>query len=142
MSTEKDETQLDKFDSNTYATHKTIAGGFLSLALLTSNANQLKIMVEIGPNKNPFYTTNFTLVIVSIILQTSIAILGVFAGRQNINFKDHQKKATKINTAILILSTLTTIINCLIVGFEAGHNHLDYYQTQAILRLMNATGLN
>ena len=105
------------FDNNKHATTKTIAKGLLNIALLTSNANQLKITIAQGPDQNSFYWFTIILTILSIILQTCMAILAVFTGREDINFEQNQKKATTFNRTLLILSILTIIINVLITSF-------------------------
>ena len=55
------------FDPNIYAITKTVAKGLLNVALLTNNANQLKITILEGPDQNPFYEVTITLAILSII---------------------------------------------------------------------------
>ena len=59
----------ESFDNNIYALTKTIAKGLLNVALLTDNAKQLKLTIELGPEKCEFYELILTLVIVSIVLQ-------------------------------------------------------------------------
>ena len=45
----------EQFDPNKYAITKTVAKAFLNIALLTSNAKQLKTTISEGSAKNPFY---------------------------------------------------------------------------------------
>merc|ERR1711974_9855 len=49
-------------DVNRYATKKTIAQGMLDVALLTANASQLKYVLQLGPDKHPFYTLMLSLI--------------------------------------------------------------------------------
>ena len=41
-----------QFDFNKYAEIKTMAKGLLNVSLLTSNANNLKIIIKAGPENN------------------------------------------------------------------------------------------
>lgn len=59
-------------DANRYATKKTVAQGMLDIALLTSNASQLKYVLQVGP-KHEFYTLLVVLISISIVLQVRIA---------------------------------------------------------------------
>ncbi|XP_052743762.1 ninjurin-1 isoform X1 [Bicyclus anynana] len=63
-------------DANRYATKKTVAQGMLDIALLTSNASQLKYVLQVGP-KHEFYMLLLVLISVSIILQASAGILAL-----------------------------------------------------------------
>ncbi|KAK8761087.1 hypothetical protein V5799_027652 [Amblyomma americanum] len=58
-------------DANVYATKKTVAEGFLDVALLTLNSAQLKHTLEQG-NRHPFYTLVVALASISIALQNGI----------------------------------------------------------------------
>ena len=107
----------ESFDNNIYALTKTIAKGLLNVALLTDNAKQLKLTVELGPEKCEFYGLILTLVIVSIVLQTTMAILGAFVGSKNINFEENQIKATALNRTILVCAILTVVDNVILAAF-------------------------
>ena len=106
------------FDPNIYAVSKTVTKGLLNVALLTTNANQLKITIENGPEKDPFYGLVITLSILSILLQTAMGILGVFVGSKNINYEHNQPKARTLNNTILILGVITVIVNILLASFS------------------------
>lgn len=58
-------------DANRYATKKTIAQGMLDIALLTSNASQLKYVLQAG-DKHEFFHLMIVLISVSIILQVHV----------------------------------------------------------------------
>ena len=66
---EESPSKYDSFDYNIYALTKTIAKGLLNVALLTDNAKQLKLTIELGPEKCEFYELILTLVIVSILIK-------------------------------------------------------------------------
>ena len=116
--TEENPSKDESFDVNNYAITKTVAKGLLNVALLTDNAKLLKSTIELGPEKAEFYPVILTLVIISIVLQTAMAIMGVFVGGKNINFEENQTKATKLNRAILICAVLTVIDNILLAAFS------------------------
>ena len=107
----------DSFDNNIYALTKTIAKGLLNVALLTDNTKQLKTTIELGPGKCEFYGLILALVILSIVLQTTMAILGAFVGNKNINFEHNQAKATTLNRALLVCAILTVVDNIILAAF-------------------------
>ena len=113
----KNEHPENKFCVNKYATTSTVTRGILNTALLTSNANQLKITISDGPDRNSFYGFIIVLCISSIILQTSMAILAVLLGKEDINLKHRQKNATRLNGIYMILEILTAVINALLAVF-------------------------
>ena len=114
---EESPSKYDSFDYNIYALTKTIAKGLLNVALLTDNAKQLKLTVELGPEKCEFYGLILTLAIVSIVLQTTMAILGAFVGSKNINFEQNQTKATTLNQTTLVCAILTVVDNIILAAF-------------------------
>ena len=107
-----------RFDFNKYAEIKTMAKGLLNVSLLTSNANNLKIIIKGGPENNQLYWPSIILTVLSIILQTAMAILAVFVGKNNINIESNHSRATLLNRTILILAVLTIIVNILITSFS------------------------
>ena len=58
------------FNANKYATKKTIAQGMLDVALLTSNASHLKLVLQ--DDNHPFYGPLVFLISLSILLQVRI----------------------------------------------------------------------
>lgn len=58
------------FNHNKYATKKTITQGLLDIALLTANASQLKLILEVG-SAYPYYALLVTLLSISLTLQVS-----------------------------------------------------------------------
>lgn len=122
VSSEDEGPKEESFDVNNYALTKTVAKGLLNVALLTENAKQLKLTIQLGPEKDEFYAVTISLVIISIVLQTAMAILGAFIGSKNINFEQNQKKATTLNRTILIFAVLTVIDNILLAAFSGAKN--------------------
>ena len=107
-----------QFDFNKYAEIKTMAKGLLNVSLLTSNANNLKIIIKAGPENNQLYWPSIIITVLSIMLQTTMAILAVFIGKNDINFESNHSHATLLNRTILILAVLTIIVNILITSFS------------------------
>ena len=105
------------FDTNTYTIRKTITNGLLNVALITTNSKQLRATIDKGPEDNGFYGTILAFAILSITLQATMGILGIFVGSKDINHEENMPTARKINTSILILGIITVIINILLASF-------------------------
>ena len=116
--TENSQKNYVQFDFNKYAEMKTMAKGLLNVSLLTSNANSLKIIIKGGPENSQLYWPTIILIVLSIMLQTAMAILAVFIGKNNINIESNHSRATLLNRTILILAVLTIIVNILITSFS------------------------
>jgi len=56
---------------NRYATKKTLSQGMLDMALLASNASQLKYLIQVG-EAHQYYTEMVALVVTSIVLQVIV----------------------------------------------------------------------
>ncbi|XP_053614304.1 ninjurin-2 isoform X4 [Plodia interpunctella] len=109
-------------DANRYATKKTVAQGMLDIALLTSNASQLKYVLQVGP-KHEFYTLLVVLISISIILQVVSAIVAIVLGCIfNINRQPDQRKAEILNNVNLGFKTITISLNFLISIFYTIQN--------------------
>ena len=109
------------FNNNAYATMKTLSEGFIDIALLTSNATQLKYLVQQDPAKNQFHYWSLSFVIISIIVQLVITTICGIVGTNNINFEADQNKANRMNKAILGLSICSAVINVLVATFVTTH---------------------
>ena len=64
-----------------YATRKTVAQGLLDVALLTTNATQLRFILSL--DNHEFYNLVLTLIIISILLQVNQYIISYTVGRKN-----------------------------------------------------------
>ncbi|XP_045501864.1 ninjurin-2-like [Colias croceus] len=104
-------------DANRYATKKTVAQGLLDIALLTSNASQLKYILQVG-SKHEFYTLLVTLITISIILQVLSAVGSVILGFIfDINHQPHHRRAEILNNLYLGTKTISTTVNVMISVF-------------------------
>ncbi|KAG6454814.1 ninjurin-2 isoform X3 [Manduca sexta] len=104
-------------DANRYATKKTVAQGMLDIALLTSNASQLKYVLQVGP-KHEFYTLLVVLISISIVLQVLSAVVAVVLSTiYNINHQPHQKSANILNNVSLVFKIISITVNVVISIF-------------------------
>ncbi|XP_059059622.1 ninjurin-2 isoform X1 [Achroia grisella] len=103
-------------DANRYATKKTVAQGMLDIALLTSNASQLKYVLQVGP-KHEFYTLLVVLISISIVLQLLIGLLFVIIGGLDLNDHEDQPSALVLNDVIVIFIFVISVINIVISAF-------------------------
>ncbi|XP_049877091.1 ninjurin-2 isoform X2 [Pectinophora gossypiella] len=104
-------------DANRYATKKTVAQGMLDIALLTSNASQLKYVLQVGP-KHEFYMLLVVLISISIVLQIVSAIVAVVLSFIfNINRQPDQRKAEILNNVSLMFKIISITLNTIISIF-------------------------
>ncbi|CAH2089764.1 unnamed protein product [Euphydryas editha] len=103
-------------DANRYATKKTVAQGMLDIALLTSNASQLKYVLQVGP-KHEFYMLLVVLISISIVLQLLVGLLFVVIGGLDLNDDNDQPSAVILNDVIVIFIFVISVINIVISGF-------------------------
>ncbi|XP_047997240.1 ninjurin-2 isoform X5 [Leguminivora glycinivorella] len=118
-------------DANRYATKKTVAQGMLDIALLTSNASQLKYVLQVGP-KHEFYTLLVVLISVSIVLQLLVGLLFVAIGGLDLNDDDDQPSAVILNDIIVIFIFVISVFNIVISAFG-----LEYSNSPLILERLN-----
>ncbi|XP_061384335.1 ninjurin-1 isoform X6 [Danaus plexippus] len=83
--------EVKGLDANRYATKKTVAQGMLDIALLTSNASQLKYVLQVGP-RHEFYMLLVVLISISIVLQASAGILAIIISSLDGEHSIKQKK--------------------------------------------------
>lgn len=103
-------------DINVYQHKKTLAQGMMDLALLSSNANQLRYVLELR-NRHSYYYFSLTFIIASLVMQVVVGIGLVLNSRYNVKNKDDICKADKINNLITIGILLITIVNVFISAF-------------------------
>ncbi|XP_028166942.1 ninjurin-2-like isoform X2 [Ostrinia furnacalis] len=110
-------------DANRYATKKTVAQGMLDIALLTSNASQLKYVLQVGP-KHEFYTLLVVLISISIVLQPSAVILNdvivifIFASAGVLaivmTFLDVDRSETEKKISLWLYHTSVGLMTCVV----------------------------
>merc|ERR1712037_463365 len=130
-------------DANRYATKKTVAQGMLDIALLTTNASQLKYLLQVGDGHG-FYAVVLGLVIGSILLQVPsyqpclvvlVGILFLILGGLDINDADHQKTANILNNTATVVVFLITLLNVVISGFNIQHTETTVYDKIESLKI-------
>ncbi|XP_064632085.1 ninjurin-1-like isoform X2 [Lineus longissimus] len=110
------------FDFNQYATRKTIATGLLDLALLSANACQMKICLQLGPRQT-FFHLLMVLISTSVVLQIAAAILFMLVARGNVrdseteDERNNQKRTALLNDIATGLVFLITVVNVFITSF-------------------------
>lgn len=96
---------------NQYATRKTLALSNLEIALLTTNAVQLKTLIGHTKDRDVLWWVSFSLVCASLGIQVINACLLVILGSGDINKVQRQHRLVCLNNFSLILSVLVNIIN-------------------------------
>lgn len=96
---------------NQYATKKTLAISNLELALLATNAVQLKTLLGNKDNHDTLWLVGLILVCASLGIQVLNACLLVFLGTHDLSKKPQQHKLVSCNNFSLILSIFVTVIN-------------------------------
>ncbi|XP_073953364.1 ninjurin C isoform X1 [Choristoneura fumiferana] len=124
-------TLVKGLDANRYATKKTVAQGMLDIALLTSNASQLKYVLQVGP-KHEFYTLLVVLISISLVLQLLVGLLFVIIGGLDLNDHDDQPSAVILNDVIVIFIFVISVVNIVISAFG-----LEYSNSPLILDRLN-----
>ncbi|XP_068116240.1 ninjurin-2-like [Hyperolius riggenbachi] len=105
---------------NTFARTKTLAQGFLDMALFTANASQMKHLLQQGP-ATPFYYFLFTLLCISVILQLIVAALLIYKASKNIECDDPERRLSDrvhlLNNIVTGLILIITAVNVFITAF-------------------------
>ncbi|KAG5678189.1 hypothetical protein PVAND_007882 [Polypedilum vanderplanki] len=101
---------------NLYQQRKTIAQGMMDLALLSSNANQLRYILDYK-ERNHYYYISLSLISTSLVLQILVAIALVFKSRYNIENEKEYENADRINNFITMGILMITIINVFTSAF-------------------------
>ncbi|XP_026320496.1 ninjurin-2-like isoform X3 [Hyposmocoma kahamanoa] len=124
-------TEIKGLDANRYATKKTVAQGMLDIALLTSNASQLKYVLQVGP-KHEFYMLLVVLISISIVLQLLVGLMFVIIGGLDLNDDDDRPSAVVLNDVIVIFIFVISVINMVISAFG-----IEYSNNPLVLDRLN-----
>ena len=108
---------MKPLDIDVYSTKKTVTQGFMDVALLTANADQLRTLVTRGDPDSPFRVVCIVFLSFSIILQIVIAICLMLKGRYNINKEHHFRRAETVNNVCMIAAIFLTVFNVLASAF-------------------------
>lgn len=106
---------------NEYATKKTFALGNLEIALITTNAVQLKTLLGHKTDRDTYWWIGLILVCASILIQViNACVLGIL-GTNNIDKERRQHRLVVLNNISMVLSVFINVINIVlnvIVGIE------------------------
>ncbi|KAF0290402.1 Ninjurin-1 [Amphibalanus amphitrite] len=108
---------MKQTDIDVYSTKKTVTQGFMDVALLSANADQLRTLVTRGDPDSPFRVVCIVFLAFSIVLQVVIAVCLMLKARYNINKQHHFRRAETINNVCMIASILLTVFNVLASAF-------------------------
>lgn len=109
-------------DINVYQHKKSLAQGFMDLALLSANANQLRYVLE-SQERHPYYYFSLSFIVTSLIIQVIVGVGLVLNSRYDIKNQDDICKADRINNYITVGILLITIINVFISAFGVAENN-------------------
>ncbi|XP_006814443.1 ninjurin-2-like [Saccoglossus kowalevskii] len=107
---------------NAYLIKKTVSQGLLDVALLTSNAALLRVIILAGSDAIHFYYFLVTLLSLSIILQIVAAMLLFLRTRVDWEEDDERDRANCMNDWATLTVLVITIINIIIGGFTSDFN--------------------
>lgn len=105
-----------KSSYNVFAAKKTVAQGMMDIALLTSNANQLRYVLQFG-NSTRTYAISVALILLSILLQVAVGIILIFKGRSDLLGEKKRHHAHEMNKLVVIGVFAVTVINIFIASF-------------------------
>ncbi|UJR30054.1 hypothetical protein I4U23_017599 [Adineta vaga] len=96
---------------NRYATKKTLANSSFELALLVTNAVQLKTLLGNKANQDALWFVGLSLVCFSLFIQVINACILVLMGTDDISREQRQRRLISLNNFSLILSVLLAVVN-------------------------------
>jgi hypothetical protein len=113
-----DHEQCDPNDENCnynrYATKKTLANGGFEIALLITNAVQLKVLLGNMSKQDPLWWVGLVLVCISIFIQVLNGCTLVLMGTNDITKVRRQPRLISLNNLSLIFSVLLAIVNVIL----------------------------
>merc|ERR1711997_349867 len=92
-----------KLNTNRYATKKTIAQGMLDIALLSTNASQLKYILTVG-EEHQYYLPMLVLIVSSIVLQVLNGLTQVIMGPLSLDKEEFKSFLNAVNYLSMFLS--------------------------------------
>ncbi|XP_059834020.1 ninjurin-2-like isoform X1 [Hypanus sabinus] len=107
------------FNFNKYATIKSMAEGMLDVTLLMSNAKQLALVINQGPEYK-FYIPLTVLICLCLLIQIVIFLFLIFIAKTNVNEVEKQKKLNLWNIIVTFLIGTTLFLNVFITALMPG----------------------
>ena len=96
---------------NGYATKKTLANSSFELALVVTNAVQLKNLLSHKSGQDTLWYIGLALVCASLLIQVVNACVLVLLGTDDISKQRRQHRLVSLNNFSLVLSVLLAIVN-------------------------------
>ncbi|XP_066265561.1 ninjurin-1-like [Branchiostoma lanceolatum] len=110
--------QSSSQDKETFTQTKSMAQGFLDMALLVANAGQLKLVLSEGRHGRIFLVEFVLFLLVpSIVAQIAVAILLFLKSKYNMNNTEHHTKIDIVNNVATGLVMTITVLNVFISAF-------------------------
>lgn len=103
-------------DLNFYQNKKSLGTGMIDFALLVSNVNQLRYILNMNEKEHPLMYVSAGLVVTSIVLQIIVGVTLTVNCQYDIKDTDEVRKAEKCNNWTTVLIFLVTAINVVISG--------------------------
>lgn len=103
------------FDVNVYQQKKTLAQGMMDLALISSNANQLRYVLS--SRGHPFFLASLIMISMSLILQIVVGIGLIWNSRYDVKEDAEVHQANRANNWTVIAIFLVTILNVFVSSF-------------------------
>jgi hypothetical protein len=117
---------------NRYATKKTLANSSIEIALLVTNAVQLKTLLGGKIHHDVLWYVGLTLVCISLFIQIINACILVLLGKDDISKEQKQQRLVSLNNFSLILSVLLAIVNVVL-------NVIVVVEPQILIPTINGT---
>ena len=109
--TEKGTLDGGKATVNGYATKKTLANSSFEIALIVTNAVQLKTLLQSTPKQDTLWYVGLVLVCASLGIQVINACILVLLGTDDISKERRQHRLVCLNNFSLILTVLLSVVN-------------------------------
>ncbi|XP_035663441.1 uncharacterized protein LOC118407129 [Branchiostoma floridae] len=118
LSRQQSTPESEQHSKDTFTQTKSMAQGFMDMALLVANAGQLKLVLTEGRRGRIFmYEFVLALLVSSIIVQIVVGILLYIKSRQNENNPTHRKRLNMVNNVSTGLVMIITVLNVFISAF-------------------------
>jgi len=108
---------MPDIDTDVFTTKKSVAQGFMDVALLSANADQLRTLLKTGDSSSAFFVICVVFISISLIIQLLIAISLLLKTRYNINNPVQFRRAETLNNIVMVSSVFLTAVNILATSF-------------------------
>ncbi|CAF3225251.1 unnamed protein product [Rotaria socialis] len=124
------------YNYNGYASKKTIGQVFFLIALLTSNAMQMRTLI-LQKQRDQIWTASLVFVCVSIIFQCGLAVILYILGKGDITKRQSQTKLALYNIAALAIIGIIALINIFLNILMLTINPKHFLDTRSLELLQN-----